>query len=57
MTTIKDINGIVHEIPSDEIAEQKRLKLSLMPVDLVKNFSEQDLVDLVDYMMTLRSDK
>ena len=53
-TTIKDINGIVHEIPADEIEEQKRLKLSLMPADLVKNFSEQDLVDLVDYLMTLK---
>ncbi len=53
-TTIKDINGIVHEIKADEIEEQKRLKLSLMPSDLVKNFSEQDLVDLVDYLMTLQ---
>ena len=56
-TTIKDINGIVHEIPADEIEEQKRIKLSLMPVDLVKNFSEQDLVDLVEYLMTLRKAK
>ena len=54
MTTIKDTNGIVHEIKADEIEEQKRLKLSVMPADLVKEFSEQDLVDLVDYLMALK---
>ena len=54
MTTIKDTNGIVNEIKADEIEEQKRLKLSVMPADLVKEFSEQDLVDLVDYLMTLK---
>jgi putative membrane-bound dehydrogenase-like protein len=53
-TTIKDINGLVHKINANEIEEQKRLKLSLMPADLVKEFSEQDLIDLVDYLMTLR---
>ena len=56
-TTIKDINGVVHEIDSDDIDEQKRLKLSLMPADLVKEFSEQELVDLVEYLMTLRKAK
>jgi len=56
-TTIKDINGVVHQISSDEIEAQKRLKLSLMPADLVKEFGEQDLVDLVDYLMTLKKQK
>jgi putative membrane-bound dehydrogenase-like protein len=57
MTTIKDINGIVHNIQSDDIEDQKRLKLSLMPQDLVKEISEQELVDLVDYLMTLKKPK
>ena len=57
VTTIKDVNGVVHNINADDIEEQKRLKLSLMPADLVKEMSEQDLVDLVDYLMTLKKAK
>ena len=57
MTTIKDINGVVHEINADEIDEAKRLKLSIMPADLIKEFSEQQLVDLVSYLTTLRKVK
>ena len=56
-TTLKDVNGVVHEIDANDIEEQKRLRLSLMPADLVKEFSEQDLVDLVAYLMTLRKAK
>ena len=57
VTTIKDIDGVTHEIQATDIEEQKKLKLSLMPADLVKEFSEQDLVDLVEYLMTLRKAK
>ena len=57
MTTIKDINGVVHEINADEIDEAKRLKLSVMPADLIKEFNEQELVDLVSYLTTLRKVK
>jgi putative membrane-bound dehydrogenase-like protein len=56
-TTIKDTNGVVHNILSDDIDEQKKLALSLMPADLHREFGEQDLVDLVEYLLTLKKAK
>ena len=51
---IKDDKGISHTIPLDQIDEKKKQQQSLMPEDLHKEISEQDLVDIVEYMMTLK---
>ncbi|MFT5303444.1 MAG: putative membrane-bound dehydrogenase-like protein [Mariniblastus sp.] len=51
---LKDEKGIKHVIPTVEIDEKKRQKLSLMPADLHKEMSVQELVDLVEYMAELK---
>ena len=50
---IKDDKGINHVISLDDIDSRKKQKLSLMPADLHKELTEQDLVDLIEYLMTL----
>ena len=51
---IKDDQGINHLISVDEIDTRKKQKLSLMPADLHKQMTVQELVDLVEYLMDLR---
>lgn len=51
---IKDDKGIKHTIPVAEIDEKKPQKLSLMPEDLHKEISSQDLIDLVEYLVSLK---
>ena len=51
---IKDDKGINHEISMDEVDSRKKQKLSLMPADLHKELTEQELVDLVEYLTTLK---
>jgi putative heme-binding domain-containing protein len=51
---IKDDKGIHHVISVDEIETRKKQKLSLMPADLHKEMTEQELVDLVEYLMMLK---
>ena len=51
---IKDDKGIKHVIPVAEIEEKKAQKLSLMPADLHKEISQKDLVDLVEYLVSLK---
>jgi putative heme-binding domain-containing protein len=51
---IKDEKGIQHIIKSDEIDARKRLQISLMPADLHKELTTEELVDLVEYLSTLK---
>lgn len=51
---IKDDKGIVHSIASDSVEEKKKLELSLMPADLHEHMTEQELIDLVRYLATLK---
>ena len=51
---IKDDKGIKHVIKASEVDEKKKQVLSLMPADLHQELSAQDLVDLVEYMVTLK---
>ena len=51
---IKDEKGIQHIIKSDEIDARKRLQISLMPADLHKELTTEELVDLVKYLSTLK---
>jgi putative membrane-bound dehydrogenase-like protein len=41
-------------IAADEIEEERPQSVSLMPAGLVANFTEQQLADLVEYLLTLR---
>lgn len=51
---LKDANAIVHTLKTAELEELKKLPISIMPADLQKNLSPQDLVDIVEYLMTLK---
>ena len=51
---LKDANAIVHTLKTAELEEIKKLSTSLMPADLQKLLTAQDLVDVVEYMITLK---
>ena len=51
---LKDDKGIKHVIPAAQIDEKKKQRLSLMPEDLHKEITQKELVDLVEYMMSLK---
>ncbi|MBX3438315.1 MAG: dehydrogenase, partial [Planctomycetaceae bacterium] len=50
---IKDIDAIVRTVKTDDIELRKKQDVSLMPADLQKVMSADDLVDVVEYMTTL----
>ncbi len=52
--SLKDINGIVHALKMSEVEEFKKLPTSIMPADLQKLMSAQDLTDVVEYLLTLK---
>ncbi len=51
---LKDAEAIVHTLKTADLEELKKLSTSLMPADLQKLMSAQDLVDVVEYLMTLK---
>ena len=51
--TIKDVKGIEHSIKRKN-AEIKKQEKSLMPENLQETMTEQGLVDLVEYLVTLK---
>jgi putative heme-binding domain-containing protein len=51
---LKDANAIVYTLKKADLEELKKLSTSLMPADLQKLMSAQDLVDVVEYLMTLK---
>ncbi len=52
--TLKDNNGEYLDIPLPKIAEKKQMTLSMMPENITESMTVQELVDLVDYLQTLR---
>jgi putative heme-binding domain-containing protein len=52
--TMKLIGGIQRKVPKSTIAERKRMDASLMPHGLERTMSEADLVNLVEYLSTLK---
>ncbi|MCU0706922.1 MAG: NPCBM/NEW2 domain-containing protein [Pirellula sp.] len=52
--TIKDAKGIERTILAADLEEFKKQEKSLMPENLQETMSESDLVDLVEYLTTLR---
>lgn len=54
---LKTQNGIVTKYKKDEIIRRQKLSTSIMPAGLQLTMSTQDLVDLVEYLSTLRKPK
>jgi putative heme-binding domain-containing protein len=53
--TLKDADGEYIDIPADKIAAKKMLALSMMPEELAQAMTLAELVDLVEYLSTLRA--
>lgn len=51
---IKDINGIITRYKRSEIASMQQSKLSIMPTGLQQTMTTQELVDLVEYLSSLK---
>jgi putative heme-binding domain-containing protein len=51
---MKLVGGIQRRVPKSTIADRKRMDASLMPHGLERTMSEADLVNLVEYLSTLR---
>jgi putative heme-binding domain-containing protein len=51
---IKDSNGIVTRYKRSEIASLKQMKTSMMPTGLQQTMTTQELVDLVEYLASLK---
>ncbi|MGE3808024.1 MAG: PVC-type heme-binding CxxCH protein [Gemmataceae bacterium] len=52
--TLKNNEGLVLNFKKSDIDEMKKLNISLMPADLQKNLTAQDLVDVVEFMLALK---
>ena len=52
--TIKDAKGIERTIKRANLAQLKKQEKSLMPENLQETMSEQGLVDLIEYLMSLK---
>lgn len=55
--TIKTADAVLRTIPSDQIETLKKQSVSLMPADLHKLMTVQNLLDLVDYLVLLKKDE
>lgn len=55
--SIKASDGLVRKFNKSDIDEMAKQSISLMPADLMKLMSDQDLVDVVAYMTTLKKSK
>jgi putative heme-binding domain-containing protein len=51
---LKDEKGIVRSIPTATIEEKSKSEASLMPADIQKLMTAAELVDLVEYLSTLK---
>jgi putative heme-binding domain-containing protein len=51
---LKTAEAIVHKLKRDDIEALKKQSTSLMPADLQKQLKAQDLVDIVEYLTTLK---
>ncbi|MFO0905605.1 MAG: PVC-type heme-binding CxxCH protein [Pirellulales bacterium] len=52
--TLKTADALVRTFPKSEIEELKKQPVSLMPADLQKTMTTQELVDVVEYLTTLK---
>ncbi len=51
---IKAVGGIISLYKKSEVTKREQMKLSIMPAGLQQNMSTQDLVDLVEYLASLK---
>jgi len=51
---LKDAKAIVRTVKKSDIEQKKKSETSLMPADLHKLVSEKELVDIVEFMTTLK---
>ena len=51
---IKDLNGIVSRYKKSAVHDRRQMKLSLMPAGLQQSMTAQDLVDLIEYLASLK---
>ena len=51
---MKDAKSIVTTVKKSNIDQRKKSETSLMPADLQKVVSEKELVDIVEFMTTLK---
>ena len=54
---LKDAKAIVHTIKTADVEVKKKQDVSLMPADLQKVMSAEELVDVVEYLTTLKQKK
>lgn len=52
--TIRDANGRDYPIPAKDVEKRAKSLVSLMPEDVIRALTEQDLLDLVAYLATLK---
>ncbi len=52
--SVKAQTGIVTKFRKSDISKREKQKLSIMPTGLQQAMSTQDLVDLIEYLSTLR---
>ena len=52
--TVKSQTGVVTKVKKSEIASRQKLATSLMPLGLQLTMSTQELVDLVEYLSSLK---
>ena len=52
--TLKTADALVRTFPKSDIDDLKKQAISLMPADLQKTMTTQDLVDVVEYLTTLK---
>lgn len=52
--TVRDANGKDYTFNTKDVRKQKDAK-SIMPEDVIKAFSEEELIDVVEYLMTLQT--
>ncbi|QDU78487.1 hypothetical protein Pla110_01910 [Polystyrenella longa] len=55
--TFKNVDGISRTIKQENIDELIKQDISLMPADMQKIMTEEELVDLVEYMSTLKKEQ
>ena len=53
--TIKDTNGKYHDIDAGDVDRKVMQKISLMPEGLAGAMTMKELVDLVEYLSTLKN--
>lgn len=54
---MKDLKGIVTHHKKSDVVKRQQMKTSIMPAGLQQTMSPQDLVDLVEFLSTLRKEK